>query len=156
MSFISHWHDAIEILLGISGVVAVGVSGKFHELHEDEIIIVGSRESHCVSDITLQSERVALIFEPSLVFNSKLLSPYKDIFSRVEPHSSAWPETIWLGGGNSCWAYGNCQSDNWKASKMPGIPCQSRGQRDLADGRISLKILSGGHFLGILRADIGI
>ena len=124
MSFVSHWHDAIEILLGISGVVAVGVGGKFHELHPDEVIIVGSRTSHCVSDITLQSERISLIFEPALVFSSKLLTPYRDIFSRVEPHSFAWPEAVRREMKdlllNLCRDY-NAKENGWEAATVAGL-----------------------------------
>lgn len=94
MSFVSHWHDAVEILLGVSNSVAVGLSGQYYELKKDEIILIGPRESHFISDISLESQRIALLFEAPLVFGNKLLSPYWDIFSLVEHHSSTWPADV--------------------------------------------------------------
>lgn len=93
MSFLSHWHNAVEVLLGISGKVAVGVGGRFWELGEGDIVIIGSQVSHCLSDLSLESRRLALLFQPNLLFGNPLLEPYQKLFQGTGSHSSVWEES---------------------------------------------------------------
>lgn len=89
--FLYHWHDAVEILYGVSGTVSVGVGSRSYTLREGDIIIIGSQESHCVLPAK-GSAHLVLDFEPSLAFSNSILSPYKNCYSMVENHSSSWPQ----------------------------------------------------------------
>lgn len=89
--FMYHWHDAIEILYGISGTASVGIGSRQYTLHEEDIIMIGSQESHSVLPAR-GSSHLVLDFEPSLAFSSSILAPYKNCYSMVESHSSLWPQ----------------------------------------------------------------
>ena len=44
----SHWHESIEILLVAHGEVELLVDGKKYNLKEDDLIIINSKEIHCI------------------------------------------------------------------------------------------------------------
>ncbi len=92
-SFLYHWHDAVEILLGVTGKTEVGIVGQSYTLREGDIVIIGPQESHCVFPES-GSTHLALDFEPSVIFTNPNLASYANSFSMVESHSVLWsPES---------------------------------------------------------------
>lgn len=115
-SFLNHWHDSIEILMGLSGETLVGVRKDTRTLTPGKILIINSGESHSILLGSKKSERLAIIFSTSILCHDKLnTQELPGIFSQVERFSDQWSpvdeKTIRA-----------CVYDIWKeyADKQPG------------------------------------
>ena len=47
-AFIYHWHDAAEVLLGLSGETTAAVADRPYRLAEGDVLLIPPGESHCL------------------------------------------------------------------------------------------------------------
>lgn len=48
-SCLYHWHDAVELLLVGQGTICVAMPGREYQLAEDDLLLIGSGEVHCLT-----------------------------------------------------------------------------------------------------------
>ncbi|MCI9545043.1 MAG: AraC family transcriptional regulator [Acutalibacter muris] len=90
-AFLYHWHDSVEMLCGLEGATSVGVAGQPYALGEDDILIIGPGESHCVFPSGHQARRLCILFEPGQLFPHTLFPGAKSCFGQIARHSGQWP-----------------------------------------------------------------
>ena len=71
-AFIYHWHDAVEILCGLSGNTTVGVERPY-SLEASDVMIIGSGESHCLFPSGREDTRLVLMFDSAFFFRRAVL-----------------------------------------------------------------------------------
>ena len=88
-AFIYHWHDAVEILCGLSGNTTVGVERPY-SLEASDVMIIGSGESHCLFPSGREDTRLVLMFDSAFFFRQSCFAEGKDCFGQIVRHSSGW------------------------------------------------------------------
>jgi xylan 1,4-beta-xylosidase len=92
MPFVYHWHNEIEILCGLQNDIIVGIEDTHYDLKPGDIIIIGQGMDHCLFSSDINSKRLAIVFDPSVLFRNPALITDKNCFINIMPHSSAWPK----------------------------------------------------------------
>lgn len=90
-AFQYHWHEAVEILLGLKGETAVGIRNGGVTLGPGKILIIGSGESHSILPGDMEAERLAIHFSTAFLHDERLSDPeMSGVFSRIEGFSDSW------------------------------------------------------------------
>lgn len=89
-----HWHKEIEIIFVTKGSVNIGYNGQIVQVHEGEIFVFGSGESHYFV-ASPGSNRLVFQFDLTLfrdtLFKEKGHSELIKLFEKAENHSVEWP-----------------------------------------------------------------
>ncbi len=99
-AFLYHWHEAVEILLGLEGKTVVGIRNGGVTLSPGKILIISSKESHSILPGNRNAKRLAINFSVTLLRDERLNSEeLAEAFSRIEGFSDSWStadvEIIW-------------------------------------------------------------
>lgn len=89
-----HWHKEIEIIFVTKGSVNIGYNGQIIQVHEGEIFVIGSGESHYFV-ASPGSNRLVFQFDLALfrdtLFKEKGYTELVQLFEKAENHSVNWP-----------------------------------------------------------------
>lgn len=99
-AFLYHWHEAVEILLGLEGETTVGIRSGDVTLGPGKILIISSKESHSILPGNRKAKRLAINFSLSLLRDERLNNrELAEAFNRIEGFSDSWStadiEKIW-------------------------------------------------------------
>lgn len=89
-AFIYHWHDAAEVLLGLSGETTAAVADRPYRLAEGDVLLIPPGESHCLFPSGAGDTRLVLMFEPGFFLGGE---PYADVRQKLPAiplHSGQW------------------------------------------------------------------
>ena len=79
-AFIYHWHDAAEVLLGLSGETTAAVADRPYRLAEGDVLLIPPGESHCLFPSGAGDTRLVLMFEPVFFLGGE---PYADVRQKL-------------------------------------------------------------------------
>ena len=85
-AFIYHWHDAAEVLLGLSGETTAAVADRPYRLAEGDVLLIPPGESHCLFPSGAGDTRLVLMFEPGFFLGGE---PYADVRQKHPPPQRA-------------------------------------------------------------------
>lgn len=120
-SFLYHWHESVEILYGLERSTGVGILDQPYVLNEQDIIIIGPGESHCLFPSDYRARRLAVVFDPSFIFSMNAFREHKQCFSQIKRHSGEWPEEVRSAIKNSLsgiYEEFTCKNNGWREAAM--------------------------------------
>ena len=150
-AFQYHWHEAVEILLGLKGETAVGIRNGGVTLGPGKILIIGSGESHSILPGDMEAERLAIHFSTAFLHDERLSDPeMSGVFSRIEGFSDSWGaedvKSIWGYVGNIWREYVEKQS-GWREICLAALLDRNAAR----SSGVPVGALSGGYQPGQLR-----
>ena len=91
-AFIYHWHDAAELLLGLSGETTAGIADWPYRLGKGDILLIPPGESHCLFPSGAEDTRLVLMFEPKFFLGDGAYAGSREKLSSIPLHSDDWGE----------------------------------------------------------------
>ena len=91
-AFIYHWHDAAELLLGLSGETTAGIADRPYRLGKGDILLIPPGESHCLFPSGAEDTRLVLMFEPKFFLGDGAYAGSREKLSSIPLHSDDWGE----------------------------------------------------------------
>lgn len=89
-AFIYHWHDAAEVLLGLSGETVAAVGDRPYRLAEGDILLIPPGESHCLFPSEAADTRLVLLFEPGFFLGGEPYADSRRKLPDIPLHSGEW------------------------------------------------------------------
>ena len=93
-AYLYHWHDEIEVIYILTKTTAAGIENRTYWLNEGDILIIGSREVHCVFPADNSANRLVLKFNMGLLSSKGRSVEYTNYFMGVKRHSAEWDREV--------------------------------------------------------------